>query len=250
MSDRRRTESGFTLLEVLLSAALSAMIVLPLTAWMVLAFRQQATLTTTSRLDNGTNFLAVYLPRDVASASRISAKPWTDCPGADTPGTIVLSLDYDYQGGAGGAAKTVYTVAEGPTGGTLTRRICGVASTVALSALVAGSSTTTVAGPTTTTSTSTTTTTTTIACGSPTTTTSTTSTTSTTTTTSPGSTTTVGAQETTDVRLIADGLAKPCGGWAPLLSTSAAGRQVTVTLPYAGNRSLSVSATLRTTGSP
>ena len=123
---RRRSESGFTLLEVLLTVALSSAIVLPVTAWMVLAYRQQASIITTSREDNAINFLSVYLPRDVSSASAV-ATTGTDCPDpapADDDG-VVLALDYADHGS--GVSRIVYRVEETGGLGTLVRRVCTIA---------------------------------------------------------------------------------------------------------------------------
>ena len=122
---RRRSEAGFTLLEVLITVALSGAIVLPVTAWMVLAYRQQATITTTSREDNALNFLAVYLPRDVVSATS-AATVGTDCPDPAPSNDDGVILELDYADHGSGASRIVYRIDEAAGQGTLVRRVCAV----------------------------------------------------------------------------------------------------------------------------
>jgi len=107
-------------MEVLLALVISAAIVVPLLAWMVLGYQQQATITVQSHDDNAANQLSIELPRDVAS-SAVVATAGTDCVAGTT---VVLQL----QRAAGATRRVVYAVSESTVGGralgTLTRRVC------------------------------------------------------------------------------------------------------------------------------
>src|SRR5690348_17105808 len=71
---------------------ISAAIVVPLAAWIVLGYRQQHDLQVTSKDDNTVNFVSSYLPRDVASASTIELGG-TDCSDpSSVPTTTTLPL--------------------------------------------------------------------------------------------------------------------------------------------------------------
>jgi hypothetical protein len=127
---RRRGERGFTLVEVVLAVGLAGLVVVPVLSWLVLGYRAEDQLTRRSHDDEATSFLALDLPRDVASATA-AARTGPECPpGAGSPYTppteVVLSLVSEDFGS--GSHRTVYSVAEqsGPTGrtGVLLRRVC------------------------------------------------------------------------------------------------------------------------------
>ena len=123
----RRTvaQGGFTLMEVLLGLAIATIITVPLLMWMSLGYRQQARVTSQSHDDNATNFVAMYLPRDVLSSSAV-ATGGVDCGPAAGTSVVVLSATFADTA----ANRVVYAVepsADGSTG-ELHRRLCDVAS--------------------------------------------------------------------------------------------------------------------------
>jgi len=137
---RRRGQTGFTLVEVMLAVGLAGLVIVPVLAWMVLGYRAEVHVTERSHDDDATAFLAINLPRDVAS-STAAARSGPECPppaGSTHPGPtdVVLSLVSEDFGT--GSHRIVYAVAEdaGPRGatGVLLRRVCtndGAPSTTA-----------------------------------------------------------------------------------------------------------------------
>lgn len=117
---RHRGDGGFSLVEVLFGMMISAAIVVPLCAWMILGYQQQATITAQSHDDNAANRLSLHLPRDVASAA-IATPGGTDCASG---ATVVLEL----RRSATSSLRVVYAVSEENVGGrlvgTLLRREC------------------------------------------------------------------------------------------------------------------------------
>lgn len=126
LRSRHRGQSGFTLVEVLITTAIGAIIMVPLLAWMTLAFQTQVSLTNNSARTAARNLVASYLPRDVVGAKTIDLVP-ADCvttPPVSGPSgvqRVVLSMV------AAGAtpARTVYLVRQvDSTSAVLVRRTC------------------------------------------------------------------------------------------------------------------------------
>ncbi len=126
MIPRRPTpQGGFTLTEVLLGLAIATMIAVPLLMWMSLGYREQARVTRQSHDDNATNFVSMYLPRDIVSSSAV-ATGGVDCGPAAGTSVVVLSATFSHTA----SNRVVYAVepsADGTTGA-LHRRLCDVAS--------------------------------------------------------------------------------------------------------------------------
>ena len=80
----RRGQGGFSLMEVLLVSAISAMIAIPVLAWMITAFKTQGTVMATSRRTQVTTQLTQVFPRDL---SKSTAVLFTSTDGA-TPGVL------------------------------------------------------------------------------------------------------------------------------------------------------------------
>jgi len=118
---RVRGQGGFTLTEVLLTVAISTVIMVPLTAWMILAYRTQVDVTHNSARTAAGNLLGSYLPRDVGSAVVVDDIAG-DCSPSPSPGDEpVLSMT-----AAGDGRRTTYLVRAGTgnDGGVLIRRTC------------------------------------------------------------------------------------------------------------------------------
>lgn len=106
----RAGQGGFTLIEVLITIAIGAVIMVPLLAWMTLGYQTQVSLTNNSSRTAARNLVASYLPRDVGAATSVDPVP-TDCAnpvpgGAGAADRVVLSMV------AAGASpvRTVYLV--------------------------------------------------------------------------------------------------------------------------------------------
>lgn len=127
----RRGQSGMSLIEVLLVMLLTGMLLGPLTAWWILATRQQPVIADDSVRVASTALLSRYVVRDIAVAGGAANAPeltatvnftFQDCRGGEGEGgRVVLVL---VRGGLERLTKTVYTeVASGGTA-TIWRRSC------------------------------------------------------------------------------------------------------------------------------
>jgi prepilin-type N-terminal cleavage/methylation domain-containing protein len=90
MTRRRRGQSGFTLIELLAAMVVNTLILVPLLGWMVLGWGQQTALTHRAQDDTATDFLGIYLPRDVVNATDASLGG-TDCAGSGPAPTTTTS---------------------------------------------------------------------------------------------------------------------------------------------------------------
>jgi prepilin-type N-terminal cleavage/methylation domain-containing protein len=114
--ERARTQSGYTLVELLIAIAVAVVISLPLTAWVVLALDQQPTTRDGLVRTNATGLLGSAFPGDVAVAGKAAVsgeglgEPWAaDCgAGRADNGSVQLVL---VTGGTD-VEKIVYTVAD------------------------------------------------------------------------------------------------------------------------------------------
>jgi prepilin-type N-terminal cleavage/methylation domain-containing protein len=130
MTRRRSPDSGgFTLVEVMIAIVVSTAIVVPLSAWIVLAFRQHGEIIERSHIDDGTSFASVSFTRDANSANSV-ALGGADCdvglsglPAASAPGTTVL-ISFSYDDNGNGESRTVYLVTSTPDGAVLERHRC------------------------------------------------------------------------------------------------------------------------------
>lgn len=123
---RLRGQHGFTMVEVLMTVAISSVIMVPLLAWMLLAFETQVEITDNSSETAARNLLASYLPTDVGSSATIDPAP-ADCAATPTPGDVPrLSMV-----GAGTVpVRTVYLLRPvAVRTGELIRRTCQSTST-------------------------------------------------------------------------------------------------------------------------
>lgn len=115
---RRRSQRGYTLIEVLLVVALVSMVMVPLTAWVVLAMRQQPITRDGLVRTADAGLLGAYLPEDVAVAGAAATDGTTevnveDCvAGGGVGGRIVLVLVSGTP-----SIKTVYSEAPVSQGG-------------------------------------------------------------------------------------------------------------------------------------
>ena len=119
----RRSQSGVTLIEVLITMAISLMVSIPLLAWMVVGFKTETVVNQTSVRSRSTNQLVAYFPRDIASSSQVVLGG----PNCSSPGpseTVSLSIVNGTS-----TRRTVYYVVPGASGteGSLRRRTCTVA---------------------------------------------------------------------------------------------------------------------------
>ena len=115
---RARGQSGFTLIELMLGITVSAMVLIPLLAWMAMGIRIGTKVQNTSIEVRQRNLLGSYLVRDGASAASAAAGG-ADCVGGEGGGgTVVLSLV------STNGTRFVYSVTDGAGGGTVYRRIC------------------------------------------------------------------------------------------------------------------------------
>ena len=128
---RTRGQRGFTLIEVMLTVVLGAMIAIPLGAWMILGYETHDTLTKRSHDDGAAVFVTTWFQRDVATASSAftvgPACPPMEGSASTAPPEVILTLVYSDFGS--GSTRAVYAVAEdtgndGVVRGTLLRRRC------------------------------------------------------------------------------------------------------------------------------
>lgn len=124
-----RSQAGISLLEVLIALVIVSAISVPITAWMMLGFRESDASERRLQDSNSTNLLATWFARDVQSAAAVTLGG-PDCAGGDgavgstgTKGTVLLgTVD------STGTRRAVYTVlTEGtPATTSLYRRTCAV----------------------------------------------------------------------------------------------------------------------------
>ena len=108
---RRSEQSGYSLIEVLLSMAIAALLLLPVGMWMILAMRQHGP--TASRFTESAQarIANTYLSRDVGSAELVRVGNFGSAPtGCGTVGgdTVLLQLADDIDDGTEVPLRTVY----------------------------------------------------------------------------------------------------------------------------------------------
>lgn len=134
---RPKSAGGFTLVEVLMSMALIAMVMLPLMAWAVTAMQQQSTVSDRLERTRSTAKFKTYLARDIANAATgdTPGLPADDCTGGTSSGgdmRLVLDSPIRLESGEWRATRVVYveapmTLEDGSTSATeisLWRRTC------------------------------------------------------------------------------------------------------------------------------
>ncbi|MEZ5254815.1 MAG: prepilin-type N-terminal cleavage/methylation domain-containing protein [Microthrixaceae bacterium] len=133
---RRRamnSQRGLTLMEVLLTSAISTIIAVPVLAWMITAFRTDAVVRATSTRTQLVTQITQYFPRDVASSAGVI---YTSEGGA-APGVV----NYDCESPQGnvavsmrtsdGAGLVVIAAVEDEAGSvSLVRRVCAIGGPV------------------------------------------------------------------------------------------------------------------------
>ena len=107
----RSDQGGFTLVEVMLSIAISVLLIVPVSMWLVLAMRQQGP--TASRFTESAQarIANTYLSRDVGSAELIRVGSFGGAPtgcGAIAGDTVLLQLADDIDDGTEVPVRTVY----------------------------------------------------------------------------------------------------------------------------------------------
>ncbi len=128
---KHRAQQGYTILEMLLAMALSAIIFVPLMAWALLAMRQQPVTQDGLLRTAQTGLLGTMFPTDVSVASQAwvngMAEPWaSDCDGGTASGG---SMQLVMISGGATVQKVVYVVAkstEDPSEFSIWRRTCGI----------------------------------------------------------------------------------------------------------------------------
>ncbi|MGB6057684.1 MAG: PKD domain-containing protein [Microthrixaceae bacterium] len=126
-----RSQSGFTLMEVLIAVAITSIILVPLLGWTMLSLRQQPIVGDNLVRTASTGLLGTYYPRDVSAAGEAS-KVGEDCAGGDGGnGSVRLVL----LSGGTSATKIVYSEAPSSvsdpsdgSGTSLWRRECDAAT--------------------------------------------------------------------------------------------------------------------------
>jgi PKD repeat protein len=119
----RRGQLGMTLVETVLAVALSALVVIPVLGWAIVAFDQHAATRDRSLQSAGEGLVRTYLVRDITNSqvAMIQGPSLVDCTGGPGAGTPAIAL-------AEGAERVVYTTAPGSEGGlSLWRRTCDTA---------------------------------------------------------------------------------------------------------------------------
>lgn len=86
-----RSQTGFTLVEMLLVIAISGIIAVPVLAWMVTAFKTEVVVQRSSKATNASNQLSQFFPRDMSSASDVTIGG-TNCAGAPATDVVVVSM--------------------------------------------------------------------------------------------------------------------------------------------------------------
>lgn len=134
MTGRTRGEHGYTLLELIVVVAVSAMILVPLLAWTITGFRVEERAQVQSAETKASNLLSLNVGRDLAEAASVT-RVASDCApsGAGSGGEVVLGTV------SGGADPTtvVYSVVDvGGGRGEVWRRRCRAGSLLDASLLV------------------------------------------------------------------------------------------------------------------
>jgi type II secretory pathway pseudopilin PulG len=128
----RRSQAGMTLLELMLAATISVIIVVPVTAWFAMSVRAQGVANDALDRSNATGLLRAALSRDVASAARV----WSggvDCPEAPDGGGLVRLQIVP----ASGERRIVYTESpaeDDPSRVSLWRQECSLGTNKQLAA--------------------------------------------------------------------------------------------------------------------
>lgn len=127
----QRSQSGYTLVELLMAIAIIAIIFVPLMAWTTLALRQQPVTEDGLLRTAQTGLLGSVFPSDVSVAAQAwvngMSEPWaTDCDGGASQGG---SMQLVMLAGGSTVQKVVYVVAKStddPGEVSIWRRTCGV----------------------------------------------------------------------------------------------------------------------------
>lgn len=121
-----RSQAGFTLVEVLITVAISLMVSIPLLAWMIVGFKTEAVVERTSARSQATNQLSAFFPRDISSSSLVNTSAPLNC-GPDKPGERVIASILN--GTLTKQISYVITPAAKGSKGELVRRVCAVGGT-------------------------------------------------------------------------------------------------------------------------
>lgn len=128
---RNRSAAGYTLLEVIVGMSISAMILVPLTAWAILVMRQQPVQRDGMLRTAHSGLLGSVFPTDVSIAGRASvdmSEQWAanDCAGGASAGgsrkLVMISAGETVE-------KVIYSVAPSrkhPAERSIWRRVCGL----------------------------------------------------------------------------------------------------------------------------
>ena len=122
---RWQDQAGFTLLELLLAIALTALLVGPLAAWTITIVRQQGAMGEHLSNATSTGRVRAAFDSDVASARTVTAGVTSDCTGGGPGGLGTVRLSFVTAGST--STKVVYTEAPASGSGTHTslwRRTC------------------------------------------------------------------------------------------------------------------------------
>ena len=122
-SARRRTgsQAGLTLVEVLLTIAISGIIAIPVLAWMVTGFKTEQVVKNASNMTRASNQLNQHFTRDMSSASLVTIAG-SNCAAAPATDTVLVSmLSHDM------SKLVVYAGVTGDAAGQLVRRVCPAA---------------------------------------------------------------------------------------------------------------------------
>lgn len=115
---RPRSQAGLTLMEVLLTVAISGIIAIPVLAWMVVGFRTERVVASASDTTRALNQLNLEFTRDMSSAAVVTLAG-SNCAAASPSEAVLVSiLNHDL------SELIVYVgVVDGPHG-QLVRRTC------------------------------------------------------------------------------------------------------------------------------
>lgn len=117
-SRRARDQAGLTLVEVLLTIAISGIISIPVLAWMVVGFKTERVVESSSELTRATNQINRLFARDISSAAQVTVGG-ADCAGVASGATVVVSiLNHDL------TQRVVYAGVVDGSAGRLVRRTC------------------------------------------------------------------------------------------------------------------------------
>ncbi|MFV0315459.1 MAG: type II secretion system protein J, partial [Microthrixaceae bacterium] len=132
MQPRPGDQGGFTLLEVMMSLGIAALLILPVGMWMILAMRQQGP--TASRFTESAQarIANTYLSRDVGSAELVKVTDFGPNPGCGTiepTDAVLIQLVDDRDDGSDVPLRTVYMTHQEDGLTWLVRRTCLVNTT-------------------------------------------------------------------------------------------------------------------------